>query len=76
MKGKKSSGMGKVTHAEAKGSDGKSMMAMKKHRTHMAHGGKTMPRLDKKARGGKVMTPSSPLSGAEPKGGVSNSEND
>lgn len=33
---------------------------------HHAHGGAAKHRLDKRARGGKVMTPKSPLSGAAP----------
>jgi hypothetical protein len=33
---------------------------------HKAHGKKPHHRLDKKARGGKIMTPKSPLSGAAP----------
>lgn len=36
-------------------------------KVHEAHGHKSKKRLDKRARGGR-MTPSSPLSGAEPKG--------
>lgn len=31
-----------------------------------AHGGAAKHRLDKRARGGKIMTPKSPLSGAAP----------
>jgi len=31
-----------------------------------AHGGAAKMRMDKRARGGKVMTPKSPLSGAAP----------
>lgn len=37
-------------------------------RPHKVHGVSAKMRLDKKARGGKVATPTSPLSGAEPGG--------
>lgn len=40
--------------------------AKKKHHGHHAHGGAAKHRLDKRARGGKVMTPKAPLSGAAP----------
>ena len=40
----------------------------KEHKkAHEAHGEKSKPRVDKRARGGK-MSPKSPLSGAEPSG--------
>ncbi len=69
MKGKGKS-KAVVKHAVAKGGDSDAgMYKMKAHRTSMAHGEKAKGRLDKRARGGKVMTPSSPLSGAEPKAG-------
>lgn len=38
-----------------------------KKKAHMAHGGMAKHRADKRARGGKVVTPNSPLSGAAPK---------
>lgn len=38
----------------------------KKHEMHHAHGEMPKARMDKRARGGKVMTPKSPLSGAAP----------
>ena len=37
-----------------------------KKKAHHAHGGAAKHRLDKRARGGKVVTPKSPLSGAAP----------
>lgn len=37
-----------------------------KKKSHHAHGGAAKHRLDKRARGGKVMTPKAPLSGAAP----------
>lgn len=37
-------------------------------RPHKVHGVSAKARLDKKARGGKVATPTSPLSGAAPAG--------
>ena len=37
-------------------------------KVHKAEGHKAKHRIDKKARGGKIATPKSPLSGAEPKG--------
>lgn len=36
-------------------------------KVHKADGKAAMKRADKKSRGGKTMSPSSPLSGAEPK---------
>ncbi len=68
MKGKSKS-MG-VKRVEAKGGDGFHAMKKNEHsgKAHLAHGGKVKHRADKKARGGKTMSPSSPLSGAEPKG--------
>ena len=38
----------------------------KAKKAHHAHGGAAKERLDKRARGGKVMTPKAPLSGAAP----------
>lgn len=35
---------------------------------HKVHGVSAKARLDKRARGGKIATPTSPLSGAEPSG--------
>ena len=46
-----------IKEAEGKKKGGKVMKA---------HGKKAHHRLDKKARGGKIMTPKSPLSGAAP----------
>lgn len=40
--------------------------AKKKHHAHHAHGGAAKPRMDKRARGGKINSPSHPLSGAAP----------
>lgn len=42
----------------------------KEKKAHKVHGEHAKHRLDKKARGGKISTPTSPLSGAYPKGTV------
>lgn len=64
-----------VTHAdeheikEAEGKKRGGKIMHKKHGgkvAHKAEGKKAMHRLDKKARGGKIMTPKSPMSGAAP----------
>lgn len=59
---KKGGAVKAMRHEEAGTMGGGSKMPRK------VHGVSAKARLDKKARGGKVATPSSPLSGAEPKG--------
>lgn len=58
---------GKVEEHEMEGADEplKKGGAAKK-KAHHAHGEMPKHRADKRARGGKVMTPKSPLSGAAP----------
>jgi hypothetical protein len=59
---------GKVEEHDMEGEDEplKKGGAAKKKATHHAHGGMAKHRADKRARGGKVVTPKSPLSGAAP----------
>ena len=59
---------GKVQEHETEGADEPLKKGGKvKKAAHHAHGGMAKHRADKRARGGKVMTPKSPLSGAMPK---------
>ncbi len=69
MKGKEPKGKMKH-HAEKKHEEKteKKEHFKKGGAVHKAEGHKPKHRMDKRARGGKIMTPSSPLSGAEPKG--------
>lgn len=55
---------GKMEHEESPDEPLKKGGKVKK--AHHAHGGAAKHRLDKRARGGKVMSPKSPLSGAAP----------
>lgn len=69
MKGK----MGKDCYKKGGAVKGKSSLADMKpkseggKRPHKVHGTSAKARLDKKARGGKIATPTSPLSGGAPK---------
>ena len=55
-----------VNENEIKEAEGKKHGGKVMKKTMKDHGKKPHHRLDKKARGGKIMTPKSPLSGAAP----------
>lgn len=66
MKGKMKKGFAKSSASE-KGGAGSDLVVEKKKSIKVS-GGSAAKRLDKRARGGKISTPSSPTSGAMPGG--------
>lgn len=66
MKHCKKGGHVEESEHEEKGDEPLKKGGAAKKKGHHAHGGAAKMRLDKRARGGKVVTPKSPLSGAAP----------